>query len=191
MITEQNNKSDDKFSKMSRDMQRELASVDEDANLLNYDRSRQFLNQDLSRERSAKQSKKKTPVQQKSFMETKRDRSSSDRSRSREKEQISHTRVQSRRSESPSAERQANEVQTMTDDQKLPNTDMRHKNPALDAVRPKERTLPKLQYDPAKDFVPQIDTHQSNESKIQSQIKLPKLELATFFGDPKIGFWQS
>ena len=38
MITDQNNKSEDKFNKMSRDMQRELASVDEDANLPNYGR---------------------------------------------------------------------------------------------------------------------------------------------------------
>ena len=62
MITDQNNKSEDKFNKMSRDMQRELASVDEDANLLNYDRSRQFLNQDSSRERSVKLRQKKNPV---------------------------------------------------------------------------------------------------------------------------------
>ena len=82
------------------------------------------------------------------------------------------------------ASKSVNLAKRVKDDQKLPNTDMRPKNPALGAVRPKERTLPKLQYDPAKDFVPQIDTHQSNESKIQSQIKLPKLELATFSGYP-------
>ena len=62
MITDQNNQCEDKFNKMSRDMQRELASVDEDTNLPNYDRSRQFLNQDSSRERSVKLRQKKNPV---------------------------------------------------------------------------------------------------------------------------------
>ena len=62
MITDQNDISEDKFNEMSRDMQRELATVDEDANLPNYGRSRQFLNQDSSRERSVKLSQKNTPV---------------------------------------------------------------------------------------------------------------------------------
>ena len=152
-------------------MQRELASVDEDANLPNYGRSRQFLNQDSSRERSVKLRQKKNPVcqnensfdrslgqikqqspqilpggsrdvhpprqtqegsqkqngssktsnltQKKPFEETRRDRSSSDRSRSREKEQLSRTPLQSKRSEAPSAERQATEVQRTNVHQKI------------------------------------------------------------------------
>ena len=54
MVTEKNDQSEGKLSKMSTDMQRKLASVDEDANTLNYEPLRQFLNQDLSRERSVK-----------------------------------------------------------------------------------------------------------------------------------------
>ena len=82
------------------------------------------------------------------------------------------------------ASKSVNLAKRVNNDQKLPNTDMRPKNPALGSVRPKERTLPKLQYDPAKVFVQQIDTNQGNEPKIQSQIKLPKLELAKFSGEP-------
>ena len=58
-------------------------------------------------------------IQKKSFTETRRDRSSSNRSRSREREHISTSHPQNTRSEVPNAERQANEVQRMTDDQKI------------------------------------------------------------------------
>ena len=158
MVTDKNDHSEDKFDKMKADMQRELASIDDDANTLTY-------------ERSVKQSKKKNPVcqkeilfdhfqgqlnqqtsqvlqasskefhpprqtqdgaqkqnqssntsnliQKKYFTETRRDRSSSDRSHSREREHLSTSHPQNTRSEAPNAERQANEVQRMTVDQKI------------------------------------------------------------------------